>query len=238
MPYRDLDVDAGVDHLQLLGVRYYLARSPEAKAAAAEHPDLTLLETNGPWEVYEVAGSELVEPLENEPVVTTAAETQAEWLGCKEAEPPCPGAALEWFQDPGRWDVTLAADGPSSWARVAPGEEVPETPVPTGRVDDIVTTDSSISFTVDRPGTPVLVKASYFPNWSVDGADGPYRVAPNLMVVVPTDTEVSLTYGRTPVDWLAILLSLVGVAGAIALARRPPVRVRPLRDAPHTVERT
>jgi hypothetical protein len=55
-------------------------------------------------------------------------------------------------------------------------------------------------------------------------------VAPNLMVVVPTDTEVSLTYGRTGVDLLAILLSLAGVAAAIGLARSPAVRVPPLRD--------
>src|SRR3546814_18153630 len=41
MPYRDLDVDAGVEHMQLMGVRYYLARTPEAQAAAEANPDLT-----------------------------------------------------------------------------------------------------------------------------------------------------------------------------------------------------
>ncbi|MFP5322148.1 MAG: hypothetical protein ACLGIC_09920 [Acidimicrobiia bacterium] len=230
MPYRELDVDAGVDPRQLLGVRYYLARSPEAKAAAAGHGDLALVATDGPWEVYEVAGSDLVEPLSNEPVVTTAAETQDEWLGCKEGHPPCPGVALDWFQDPARWDVPVAASGPEGWARVEPGGDVPATPVPEARVADVDVDDTSISFTVDRPGTPVLVKASYFPNWTADGADGPYRVAPNLMVVVPTDTDVVLRYSRTPVDWLAIALTLLGVAGAVALARRPGVAVRPLRD--------
>ena len=35
---------------------------------------------------------------------------------------------------------------------------------------------------------PVVVKTSYFPNWEVQGAEGPYRLAPNLMVVVPTST--------------------------------------------------
>ena len=43
---------------------------------------------------------------------------------------------------------------------------------------------------------PVLVKVSYFPNWQVSGADGPYRVAPNEMVVIPTSTHVSM-YVRT-----------------------------------------
>ncbi len=76
-------------------------------------------------------------------------------------------------------------------------------------------------------GTPVLVKASYFPNWRVSGAEGPYRVAPNLMVVVPTENEVELTYGREPIEWLAYALTLLGIGLAIWLARRPPV-ARPL----------
>ncbi|HEX4901586.1 MAG TPA: hypothetical protein VFV42_02185 [Acidimicrobiales bacterium] len=231
MPYRELDVDAGVDHLQLLGVRYYLARSDEARSAADAHPELRPVAGDGPWRVYEVADAELVEPLEMEPVVTATAESQAEWLGCKEGEEPCPGAALAWFQDADRWDVALAADGPSRWARIEPGDTVPREPVEPVEVSDIEEGDSSLSFRVDRPGSPVLVKASYFPNWRADGAEGPYRVAPNLMVVVPTDTEVTLTFGRTPVDLLALALSLVGILGAVALARRPAVRVRPLRDA-------
>jgi len=236
MPYRELDVDAGVDHLQLLGVRYYLARSDEARAAADAHADLRPVATDGPWRVYEVSGAELVEPLRYEPVVTTAAETQREWLGCQEGEEPCPGVALDWFQDAARWDVALAADGPERWARVQPGEAAPRRPVEPVQVSDIEEGDASLSFRVDKPGTPVLVKASYFPNWRADGADGPYRVAPNLMVVVPTDTEVTLTYGRTPVDLLAVSLSLLGLVAAVALSRRPAVALRPLRDAPGTTE--
>ena len=234
MPYRDLDVDAGVEHLQLMGVRYYLARSPEAQEAADGHPDLTEIAADGPWVVYEVDGADLVEPLAHEPAVTTASEGQDEWLGCKEGHPPCPGAALEWFQDPTRWDVALAADGPEAWQRVDIGDVPDARPITPAVVSDVELGDTTISFTVDRPGTPVLVKSSYFPNWEASGADGPYRVAPNLMVVVPTDNEVELSYGRTGVDLAAIALSLLGVAGLVALARRPRVRVRELRLADGT----
>jgi hypothetical protein len=234
MPYRDLDIDSGVEHLQLMGVRYYLARSPEAKAAASGHPELTEVAADGPWLVFEVAGADLVEPLAHEPAVTTASGSQDEWLGCKEGEEPCPGAALEWFQDPSRWDVALAAEGPAEWQRVDPGD-VPEPRALTpATVSDVAVGDTSIAFRVDRPGAPVLVKASYFPNWTVSGADGPYRVAPNLMVVVPTDTEVRLTYGRTGIDLLAVALTLLGIAGLVALARRPQVPVRELRPADGT----
>ena len=70
----------------------------------------------------------------------------------------------------------------------------------------------TLSFHVDQVGVPVLVKVSYFPNWEVDGAEGPYRVAPNMMVVVPT--EQRRPPARTAAaasDLFFYLLTLVGI---------------------------
>ena len=84
-------------------------------------------------------------------------------------------------------------------------------------------------------GKPVLVKTSYFPNWKAHGAKGPYRAAPNLMVVVPTSHDVKLTYGLTGADWLGRFITLVvdrgarrahHVEGHPALRRRRPARRR------------
>jgi hypothetical protein len=70
------------------------------------------------------------------------------------------------------------------------------------------------------------VKISYFPNWQVSGAQGPYRVTPNLMVVVPTSTHVELTYGRTWVEYVSYTATLLGIAGLVLLARRGAYRFR------------
>jgi hypothetical protein len=115
---------------------------------------------------------------------------------------------------------------------VAEGDDPEERPARPVRVSDIATGTDRISFRVDRPGTPVLVKTSYFPNWEASGADGPWRVAPNLMVVVPTEEEVELTYGTTGVDVLAWLVTLAGVVGVIALAVRPSVPMPAPRPRP------
>ena len=69
-----------------------------------------------------------------------------------------------------------------------------------------------MSFDVSHVGTPVLVKVSYFPQWQVTGATGPYRVSPNLMVVVPTSTHVTLHYGEAPSNVLGALVSALAVA--------------------------
>ncbi|MGH9281660.1 MAG: hypothetical protein ACRD0S_01850, partial [Acidimicrobiales bacterium] len=189
LPYRDFDLAAGVRHLQLLGARYYMAFTAEAKAAAAQNPDLRLVGSTecypvnystGPgqrcWEVYQLTGADLVVPLENEPVVVSSmAKGEKAWLD----------GSAPWFMDAGRPDVHLAAAGPDDWRRLrSPGATVPARPAPPTSVSRIRTDDDRISFDVTRTGTPVLVKASYFPNWEASGAEGPWRVTPNLMVVI------------------------------------------------------
>ncbi len=220
MPYGPLDVGLGVDHLQMLGVRYYLTYTPEAASQADAEPDLTYLAGSGPWQVYEVADSDLVAPLGAMPAVARGVAAGGEaWLE----------QSVEWYVDPARWGVPLAADGPPSWPRVSAGEEPEVRRTTTTEVSDIDSGDDWISFTVDEVGTPVVVKASYFPNWEVEGADGPYRITPNLMVVVPTATEVDLRYGTTDVEWLGWAVTLAGVAGVVILARRKPVALLPAR---------
>ena len=240
LPYRDLDVAKGVEHLQLLGVKYYLATSPEAQGQAAQHPDLTLLaETSTAqvtypdgtkartWQIYEVADSELVVPLAFEPVVVeSGVRSKHGWLA----------AAVDWYQDSNRWDIPLADDGPDEWARIADASKSsPPTAVRRARVSDIRSDDDGISFDVDRTGTPVVVRASYFPNWKVSGADGPWRVTPNLMVVVPTSEHVELHYGWTGLDIGAWLLTFAGIAGIVLVARRGRVDL-PNPPAPPSVE--
>ena len=128
------------------------------------------------------------------------------------------GVMADWYQDFGAHDVFLAASGPKEWQRVKVNKVATESktvgadvqvdtaargPLAAGPVvSGIQTSDNRITFDVDRVGVPVLVKASYFPNWKVAGASGPYRVSPNLMVVIP-DVEarqplLRLDAGRLP----------------------------------------
>ncbi len=222
LPYNGFDLERGVRHLQLMGVRYYLATSVQATTAARSHPDLTEIAASGPWVVFEVAGSDIVEPLSHEPAVLEGVDdAQHDWIcGGADDQGRCFGPAVRWFTDPDRWDVFLASSGPSGWQRLSPGEGEPSVePVERATVTEIEAGRDHIRFHVDEPGAPVLVKASYFPAWRVSGADGPYRVAPNLMVVVPTSEDVELTYGREPIEWIAYALTAVGLVAALGLAR-------------------
>jgi hypothetical protein len=230
------DFDRGVKHLQMLGVRYYMAWTPEAEAKADANPDLTqvasIADSDGldpkGWKVYEVAGSDLVQGLDYQPVVVHPhAGTTSSCFG---QPPPNNGTrdpelgawectAAGWFKDADLLDTPWAASGPEEWARVDAADlaTAPRTRLDPVVVSKITEDADRVAFHVDKVGVPVVVKESYFPNWEVHGADGPYRLAPNLMVVIPTQHDVALTYGLTPVDWLGRIVSLAGLIGLVGL---------------------
>ncbi|MGH9192585.1 MAG: hypothetical protein ACRDZ0_08965, partial [Acidimicrobiales bacterium] len=228
LPYGTFDITKGVDHLQMMGVRYYMATSENAISQARSNPELTEIAESGPWAIFEVADSEVIQPLANEPAVVTGVDdTQQEWMEePRDESGRFYGPAIQWFTDPAWWDVPLARIGPDDWQRVGVGEHPTAKPLDPVDVSNPVIDDESISFDVDRVGEPVLVKMSYFPNWEASGAEGPYRVAPNFMVVIPTDTHVELTYGRTGVEWLSYALTALGVAGLVLLIRAGVYRFR------------
>ena len=92
-----------------------------------------------------------------------------------------------------------------------PQEPIEPSPCPPVEVSDVEIGEQDVSFRVDQVGVPVLVKVSYFPNWEVDGAEGPYRVAPNFMVVVPTEQRRHAALRPQPLDIFFYVLTLVGI---------------------------
>jgi len=222
LDYRSLsapgDFDLGVAQMRIMGVRYYMAQSDEAKHEADARPEQLKLvaETGSPsvapsvarWKIYEVLDSPLVEPLRNEPVVIHGL-SHKHWL-----EP-----SRLWFDDASGLDRPLVDGGPPEWVRAGEQEArfSPKKALPAVTVSNIESGDDTVSFDVSEPGVPVLVKTSYFPNWQVTGAKGPWRASPNLMVVVPTGTHVELHYGRTGVDWAGLLFTVLGLFGLAGL---------------------
>jgi hypothetical protein len=230
--YGPLDVTLGVQHLQLLGVKYFMAESSQVEAQANADPDLKLIASTGPWpngalkttwDIYGVKDAPVVAPLTEQPVVLK---------GIKPAPSSWLTPSINWYADPKNFSVELAQSGPPSWPRQAIGTADPtKIKVPKTKVTHTTLTDSSVSFDVSRLGIPVLVKVSYFPNWHATGATGPYRVTPNLMVVVPTSHHVTLTYGTTTVNQLGDAASLVGLLALIGMVARSRVRARSRRGS-------
>ena len=226
--YTDNSASVGVPMLQKMGVKYVMVFTEAAKQQAALRSELTKVASSGPWDIYRVANSDVVVPLTVQPVVVNERSGDQRERNLE--------LGTSWFQNSDEWAAIPADDGPPSWQRIDVEVDltrrVGKAPLDSGRKVDIVVPsetiktvplkaitisnyhmgDQDVSFDVSEIGVPVLVKVSYFPNWQVDGAQGPYRIAPNFMVVVPTSKHVRLHYESSRSDQLFYLVTILGIA--------------------------
>jgi hypothetical protein len=216
LDYGPLNIDKGVRHLQMLGVKYFMAFSPAVISEATADPQLQLVATTKKWpapgvqwRIYLIKNSPMVEPLTHTPNVVANISSQAEWLAANQT----------WWLDSNLQKVYGAMTGPASWPRATSITTMTSSaPLAKVTVSHVNVGLQSLSFHVSRVGVPMLVKISYYPRWHVTGATGPYRVSPNLMVVVPTSKNVSLNYTSTPALSLGNVLSdITTVAGFLTL---------------------
>ncbi|MFZ1062646.1 MAG: hypothetical protein WAN30_04155 [Acidimicrobiales bacterium] len=227
LDYGPLDVAEGVEHLQMLGVKYYIAFSPEVIAQASSDPSLTLVATTKAWPspgvkwyVYKISDSPIVQPLTSLPNVVANVASRVGWLD----------ANVTWWLDAKDWNVLAASTGPSNWPRTSSVDALEASaPLANVTVSRVSVGTQSISFHVSRVGVPVEVKISYFPRWHAIGAAGPYRVSPNMMAVVPTSKDVTLVYGSTPALELGNVITDLAVFSGfvtlwLALRRRRKLR--------------
>jgi hypothetical protein len=227
--YPGFDFPTGLAHLRLFGVRYYVAydackddqdqavacatlgkRDKEMQAAAAA--GLPVVRRSGRFTIYRVGSGDLVEVPRFRPVLVDHGDWRANGLAWY--------ANPSWLQTP---LVFASSDDPAARAAFARSGPPPltslprerlqrpgELPAATSRTGDVV------SFHTDRIGEPHIVKVSWFPNWKVEGAEGPWMLSPGLMVVVPTRADVRLSYQDTPVDLAGKALTVAGFGALLA----------------------
>ncbi|MDK1016241.1 MAG: hypothetical protein QGD95_01935 [Actinomycetota bacterium] len=215
--YHGMDFDRAAKHLAVYDVAYYVSYTDEARTAAEDF-GLEALAEPEPWTIFALPDAGRIDIAAMEPVV---------WAG----EESFVDAALEWYDDVDNLDSWLVEDGPAAWRRVASVDErlSDQRPYSGGGAVELNTfEDYEVSFTTTAIGVPHLVKVSYFPNWTVEGAEGVYRVAPSLMLVVPTQAEVTLQFKNRWVENLGMALTaatLLGLAayGVVVHRRRKKV---------------
>ena len=207
LAYHNLSMHRGLEHLRMFGVRYYISFTPEATEEARKVPQLEELGVAGPFHVFEAPSSPLVEVAGFQP---------SRFEESPEGEPDFFNFSLAWFERLDLADLWVVAEGPpgSEWRAVSTPSELRPVVLPNreGAVSNIAVEDHRISFATEAVGVPHLVKVSYFPNWNATGADGPYLVAPSLMLVIPTESEVVIEFQNTWAEWSGWALTLGGLA--------------------------
>lgn len=222
LPYSGFDLDRGLAHMQLFNVRYYVTFTERATNEARLHPQYTEIARAAPWTIFELPTSSLVDVAEFTPAVYEPTDEvgvleRASLIFREDEElDDFFSGAVEWHGQVETLDHWLVESGPDEWPRVEEGLVGLTATAPLGSggaVSEVVLEDDRISFQTTAIGVPHLVKVSFFPNWHVDGAEGPYRAAPAFMVVVPTESSVELTFQRRWYESGGFLLTLLAAAG-------------------------
>lgn len=227
LTYHTGEMDRGLKHLALFGVDYYVSFTPEATERADGIPEMTKVATTEPFTIYQLPHTDLVEVASFQPSVYEVPEhglldslTGSDTVTGSGGEelPSFFDMALTWYEDIDNMERLVVADGPEDWPRIESIDQRPTTPIeaPSNAVSDITIENHRISFTTSAVGLPHLIKVSYFPNWRAEGAEGPWRSTPSLMMVVPTSENVVLEFEDTWAETggkLATGLALVALIG-------------------------
>ncbi len=208
--YPGLNIPDGIRHLKLYNVKYFLAVSDEVRHEADKDKDLKLLKvfavrnSDLKYALYEINTQGYVVIPKYEPVLTNTKNWRE--------------TSLAWYENPSLLDIPLVdANKAKSLIGKFPlvGKDLhnlPRVPVKaSGKVTDVKITNREVKFTTTAIGVPHWIKVSYFPNWQVKGADGPYLASPSVMMVLPRQKEVTLYFGNTFFDTLGATLTTVGL---------------------------
>ncbi len=132
--------------------------------------------------------------------------------------------AVDWYLNAGDLETPIVLDKGEAalkqFASITPDQAAnpPVVPINTeGRVTGEQLENESLSFDTTAIGQPHWIKISYFPNWHVKGAEGPYLVSPSFMMVIPTQSHVTLYYGRTAANTVGQTLEVLALLLLLSL---------------------
>ena len=228
LAYQNFQLERGLKHLSIYGVSYYVNITPEAGEEADSIESMTRIATSGPFGIFALPETQLVEAATFVPSVYEAPERGllgaligSDTVVGDDGEPLASfhDMALEWYDDVDNLDRWVVSDGPDSWKRIESLDEREAvlTNAPEDAVSDVVVDDHMISFRTEAVGVPHLVKVSYFPNWEATGAEGPYRATPSLMVVIPTGEDVLIEFNDTWAETVGKTLTGLGVLALVVV---------------------
>jgi hypothetical protein len=233
-----LNLERGVEHLRMFNVSHFVARSSEAKRAAAQHPGLDRKTSLGPYEIYALRESDAryAVPLALAPaLIQTDAWKEASYRWFKRAGPddPLPVFAVD------ATDVEARSFGAGSFASLP--ADIPRRPLaepPT--LSEELETDR-ILLRGCRPGHPVLIRISYHPRWKATTGERIWLAGPSFMLVIPRGERVELRFEAGPALWTGraltaaggVLVLLVGwLSAAPSLRRRLTRRAQEIGGGP------
>jgi hypothetical protein len=213
--YSRFNLKKGAEHLRVFNVRELIAAEPETKEALAGSSEFQRRYRAGPYEVYalKTGAGNYVEPVRYRPVLVSGGDWRR--------------ISYRWFRL-GDLDVPLVFTDRveekelqrfhRAEAETVDIRDLPREPVAGGGIVKETVREEEILIEGASPGTPLMVKVSYHPNWQVEGADRIYLAAPAFMLIYPESSRVRLYYGRTWPDHAGAAMTVLAILYILLLS--------------------
>lgn len=209
--YPPRNTGRGISHLQLMNIPYLITVSPEVTGEVNADPRADLLTKIDEFSIFKIAGTGgYVEVAANQPQRLVTGDWRT--------------PVVDWYTTDPALDVPLVWDrgeaGVEQFPEIA-ADAVTNPPREPLSADGAVISEQfeeeKLTFETSAIGVPHLIKISYFPNWQVEGAEGPYVASPSFMMVVPTQREVTLSYGSTASNTVGQTLTGLGLLAILGI---------------------
>jgi len=208
LSYINNQFDQGVEHLNHLGVDYFISYTEEIESKAMDSEKLILLFSSEPFSVFKVNSSK-VELIYQDINIFSKASTQDGILSSIFRDTDINNFFDKAYESFDELDKKRVIE-------VSNGMNIVSSKKNDLQITDLNITNNKISFFTDSPGELHLIKVSYFPNWKITNGKGPFRTSPSFMSVIPDNNYVEITFEKTIVEKnsfyfsiFSLLLSLI-----------------------------
>ena len=212
LSYINGDFDKGIRLMKELGIDYYVAYTDSIKDKSRINSELNFLFSTEVFEVYQLDSSK-IELIDDELYFYDNPNLLDRILN---------STIRERVQN-SFFDQAYVAFKNETNYKVIEGIEVSKINKIENsnlEVKNLKIDSKSISFETNSPNQLHLIKVSYFPNWKIIDGEGPYRISPSFMAVVPNSNSVSLVFKNSGTENILNYLSYISLSMAIIIFNR------------------
>tara|TARA_B100000902_G_scaffold81367_1_gene85976 strand:- start:4596 stop:6443 length:1848 start_codon:yes stop_codon:yes gene_type:complete len=208
LSYINGEFDKGFRFMEELGVDYFIAYTSSIKDKANMNENFNFLFSNEVFNVYSI-DSEKVELVDDNLHIF---ESPGFYDRLKDAILRESGdqnffdAAYESFKDESNYRIIENYD-----KNFADNSDINSELL----ITELNIENNLITFKTNKPNQLHLIKVSYFPNWKITSGEGPYRISPSFMAVIPHEELVELKFESTNVEKALSLFSFFALFGAL-----------------------
>ena len=195
LSYINGNFDKGVRYMKQLGVDYFITYTDSISNKAKNNTELELLFESDPFKVFKLNSSKV--DLVTSDLINFSQPSFYERVSNSVFKKPLEESfstlSMKEFQKENNTQVIDKSSTSQLENKLALNDSELN-------ITDFKLENNKISFKTNQPKKLHLIKVSYFPNWTIQDGEGPYRITPSFMAIVPYSNNVEINFVKTNME--------------------------------------